>query len=423
MHGLGLTARRVLRLLPILALCAGSVSIDARAACYPTNYVGEHLCDTQGEAYLRAVADAAHLNAQDSRHQASVEAYTSNWNNGGQTTHDGYRVRSYVFTGGWWSTQPGFIYKNAGRCDLQPSKPPSAGFEWWEGAYSEDAQCFDGCTYTPSRPDDTTYQSCIADEQGQPTQCWHLARYAPSGDVCAASATAPPPTQPGVTCNAELTSCQDQDGQPYACLSSGGTLTCVPLAPPPPPHEPPDDPPGPTPPGQGDTNTPGVGNVQGGQTCDQPLQCSGDVIMCAQVWQQWRTRCAAEGYGTAATGFGGDCGTTPQCKGPPIQCMQLLELHKQRCGTGNGRGVADALGQAFQLPSDPGDPEADPSDHWADGSGTGTPSFDNAGWGWSRTCPWPTEMPVLGGPLPNRGELCNAVSDRKSTRLNSSHRI
>lgn len=36
------------------------------------------------------------------------------------------------------------------------------------------------------------------------------------------------------------------------------------------------------------------GHASGGQSCDAPPACSGDVIACAQLVMQWRTRCAVE---------------------------------------------------------------------------------------------------------------------------------
>jgi hypothetical protein len=39
------------------------------------------------------------------------------------------------------------------------------------------------------------------------------------------------------------------------------------------------------------------GNASGGETCNAPPACSGDVIACAQLRMQWSVRCAIEGQG------------------------------------------------------------------------------------------------------------------------------
>lgn len=279
-------------------------------------------------------------------------------------------------------------------CDQQPAMPSAEGaYDWWTGPLPEGEACIDGCAYEASRPTDITYQSCIADESGTTTQCWHLARYTPTGNVCTSS-DPPAPQSPGVTCNADLTACQDDDGEPYVCLASGGSLTCVPLAPPPPDGtvDPPETPPGQGPEGEGDTNTPTTGSVTGGGTCDQPLQCSGDVIQCAQLWQTWRARCAVEGYGTSASGFGADCSQPAQCNGPPLECYKLFELKRLRCAQGDGNLLRDAIAGDF-AGRDLGT-QRQLTDVWMqDGDSA---ELDTSGWGWSRSCPTLPTVSVFG---------------------------
>lgn len=123
--------------------------------------------------------------------------------------------------------------------------------------------------------------------------------------------------------------------------------------------------------------------ASGGGTCAAAPTCSGDGIQCAQLYQQWRIRCASEGQHTNVAGAGGSCSTALVCNGDPIQCAQLRETRAARCS-------------ATQDPDDPQDPDSPSTsgDETASSSDLdvlrerqiGVADLDDSGW-LARSCP------------------------------------
>lgn len=99
-----------------------------------------------------------------------------------------------------------------------------------------------------------------------------------------------------------------------------------------------------TDPGGGTNPGNGGGSGAGSGTCAQPPVCSGDAIQCAQLFQQWRAGCQAEGLGGKVTGDPTNCKAAYQCEGNAIACGQLAVMRKQMCGAGEGDGDGTLTG-------------------------------------------------------------------------------
>ncbi|MCU1180445.1 hypothetical protein JAK28_15710 [Stenotrophomonas maltophilia] len=99
-----------------------------------------------------------------------------------------------------------------------------------------------------------------------------------------------------------------------------------------------------TDPGGGTNPGNGGGSGAGSTSCVQPPICSGDAIQCAQLFQQWRAGCQAEGLGGKVTGDPTNCKAAYQCEGNAIACGQLAVLRKQMCGAGEGDGDGTLTG-------------------------------------------------------------------------------
>lgn len=99
-----------------------------------------------------------------------------------------------------------------------------------------------------------------------------------------------------------------------------------------------------TDPGGGPNPGEGSGNGSGSGTCAKPPVCSGDAIQCAQLFQQWRAGCQAEGLGGKVTGDPTNCKAAYQCEGNAVACGQLAVMRKQMCGAGEGDGNGTLTG-------------------------------------------------------------------------------
>lgn len=149
----------------------------------------------------------------------------------------------------------------------------------------------------------------------------------------------------------------------------------------------------------------------GGASCDAPPQCSGDSIDCAQLWQQWKTRCAVE-QGTKAAITGGACvngvPTTLNCTAmSAAECFQAQKLAETACFlsvSGSPDGTELPRGDGSELDQSLGGEPAQGGDAWAGGEVGGGPwgeggagELDDSGWlGGGRTCPTLPPVSVFG---------------------------
>lgn len=213
--------------------------------------------------------------------------------------------------------------------------------------------------------------------------------------------------------------CTDPDGNGKLCTFNpdGSRSNCVDYKPgdgtePPPEPEPePDDP--------RDERA-----ASGGASCAAAPACSGDPIDCAQLWQQFKTRCALE-KSENATGRSCSNGvaTTLNCTNmDPARCLELQVATEAACAlakiaandsAGGGDeedGGVDTSGMGN--PNDFGDSGYSPSDAWRPGVGeSGGPSapdlFDDSGFLSGRSCPTMPVVEVFGTTIDfNFSELC-----------------
>lgn len=262
----------------------------------------------------------------------------------------------------------------------------------WQGSGAPTAGCRQGCAYEVVASGGGT----VSFEVDGQTYHSGVRTISPTGDLCDAD-QAPEnldqkdTTDDGWKCHQDTGHCTDPDGNNHFCtLNPDGTRSqCVPArrdedGKERPPGDPPKAPEGAE--GEGDTNTPGEGKVSGGLDCDTGPACTGDVIQCAQLYQQWKTRCAVQsmgsGEGTGEVVSGQDCAQGFQCTAGPVQCALLLEQRRARCEAA-ARWSLDGL-------SPPTDYDGDPDEHkgsiWSDGTGQGGFSFDQSGFA-AGACP------------------------------------
>ena len=222
----------------------------------------------------------------------------------------------------------------------------------------------------------------------------------------------------GWKCNPETGLCTDPDGNGKLCTFNpdGSRSACVPYNPgdatdpPPEPDPEPEDP--------RDKRS-----ATGGSSCDAAPACSGDPIDCAQLWQQWKTRCSIEKPENAT---GRSCtngvATNLNCTNmDPARCLELQVATEASCalakiaaagpdGGGEEDGGVDTSGMGSA--SDFGDGGISPSDAWRPGvgeeGGPGTPDlFDDSGFLSSRSCPTMPVVDVFGTTIDfNFYELC-----------------
>ncbi len=154
-------------------------------------------------------------------------------------------------------------------------------------------------------------------------------------------------------------------------------------------------------------------SFSGGESCDVPPSCSGDVIMCGQARIQWRIDCNTR-KDTKVNG--GACNAIPLCVGKncdALEYAQLLQHWRAACAlerlaeNGLGGGTNDGPPESWDSTVDAAAVvdrtagEGDPGDAFTDGSenngGTGgdpggTGELDTSGLGWGSTCP---QLPVV----------------------------
>ena len=160
-----------------------------------------------------------------------------------------------------------------------------------------------------------------------------------------------------------------------------------------------------------DKSAPGEDNGErdniatGGGDCTAPPQCSGDGIQCAQLYQLWRLNCKS----ASVTGDPTACSGSYSCSGDSLQCAQVALLRKNACqgvtagdgsfGTAdkaNLQGIADGLRGEGTPDTGPGDEE--PGDAFMDSPDPGEEpdSFDQSGYGFTRSCPSIPAINVFG---------------------------
>ena len=81
--------------------------------------------------------------------------------------------------------------------------------------------------------------------------------------------------------------------------------------------------------------------ASGGGSCDSAPVCSGDAIHCAQLQQQWLTRCDGDGSYSET-----NCQVPPVCDGDPLHCQALLNDWEYECATQTAADDAEAEYQA-----------------------------------------------------------------------------
>lgn len=79
---------------------------------------------------------------------------------------------------------------------------------------------------------------------------------------------------------------------------------------------------------EGDDN-----EADGGGTCTNRPSCSGDQVLCAVLFQQWKTRCALEeeGEGDKSSSGGGSCDEPVECEGDVMLCGIRQQIHDSNC--------------------------------------------------------------------------------------------
>lgn len=149
-------------------------------------------------------------------------------------------------------------------------------------------------------------------------------------------------------------------------------------------------------------------SFSGGDTCDQPPQCSGSPIACGQARIQWRIDCNTRKNRNIS---GGSCSAMPVCAGEKCDAMEYASLIQQwkaacslealaRDGVGGGgdSGVVDLL-------TGPGthDSNAVGGDTLADGGPGGGGGDDDeiepdrSGFGYGSSCPSPPTVQLPNG--------------------------
>lgn len=152
----------------------------------------------------------------------------------------------------------------------------------------------------------------------------------------------------------------------------------------------------------------------GGDSCDSPPACSGDVILCGQARIQWRIDCNTR---RDVNIQGGTCSSPPVCVGKNCKALEYSQLLMQwrtacaleKAGSGGGNGdnadvkaIRDAItgtnGQA-NIGED-GSNSGAFSDESGYGQG-GMPDgkLDTSGFGYSRSCPTIPDVAVFGQTL------------------------
>lgn len=180
-----------------------------------------------------------------------------------------------------------------------------------------------------------------------------------------------------------------------------------------------------------DPDNDGKKEASGGDSCEAPPSCSGDAIACMQVKIQWRIDCNTRKKANIA---GGHCGSggMPVCTGDGCKAsehQQLIQQWKAACtlekllakdgssGGDPGTGtvpVPDLSGVGDDALAEQVPEEADrKTEIFTDGSAhadglPGEGGLDTSGFGWSRTCPSPPSVNLMGEVVTlNIGPFCD----------------
>lgn len=154
-------------------------------------------------------------------------------------------------------------------------------------------------------------------------------------------------------------------------------------------------------------------SFSGGDSCEAPPTCSGDVIMCGIARINWRIDCNTR-KDTKVNG--GACNAIPICVGrncDALEYAQLLQQWRASCalerlvedGVGGGDGGED--GEEGPQSCGPGksDAECEAGQNIGDTGDAGSvmqendwlaSGFDTAGFGWSQSCPAIPSVTVFG---------------------------
>lgn len=150
----------------------------------------------------------------------------------------------------------------------------------------------------------------------------------------------------------------------------------------------------------------------GGDNCEQPPLCSGDVIMCGMARIQWRIECNTRKDTKVS---GGSCDTIPLCVGrncDALEYAQLLQQWRASCAVermANGAPVGDGGdggdGEGHSCGPGHSDAECEASQNIGD-EGDGSDAivereyledgFDDSGYGWAESCPTVPSVEVFG---------------------------
>ena len=84
--------------------------------------------------------------------------------------------------------------------------------------------------------------------------------------------------------------------------------------------------------------------ASGGGTCESAPICQGDAIQCAQLQQQWLSRCGTQKSYEEST-----CSVQPSCDGDPLQCQALLNDWEYECATESAADDAESEYQSAGL--------------------------------------------------------------------------
>ncbi|MBV6839702.1 hypothetical protein KWH01_21345 [Xanthomonas campestris pv. merremiae] len=164
--------------------------------------------------------------------------------------------------------------------------------------------------------------------------------------------------------------------------------------------------------GEEDDDADKKSTFSGGDNCDSPPSCSGDVILCGQARIQWRIDCNTRRNVNIQ---GGSCAAAPVCVGKDCKAMEYSQLlfqwrtacalEKAAGNTGNGNGNADIKAirdvvTGTNASANIGD-EGEPGGAFSDESGYGEGGMpdgklDTTGFGYSRSCPTIPDVSVFG---------------------------
>ncbi|MGJ4801776.1 hypothetical protein [Luteimonas sp. SDU82] len=170
--------------------------------------------------------------------------------------------------------------------------------------------------------------------------------------------------------------------------------------------------------GDGEPDEGSADSFSGGESCDVPPTCSGDVIMCGMARIQWRIDCNTR---NEAKINGGSCNAIPVCTGKncnALEYAQLIQQWKASCalerlaenGIQNGGGddgttaSYDPTEDAVAV-TDSTAGQGDPDDAFTDGSGNnggaggnpgGDGQLDSSGLGYGTSCPNLPSVNVFG---------------------------